>query len=96
MEKSNFLSTKMVDLDKIINLRRKIKFKTIIPEQYWGYLNVFNENEINQLPPIREKKPQNRAVEKRKEKTNCPLGPVIQQIKKLISGIEENIDRIFG
>ena len=34
----------------------KIKFKTIIPEEYWGYLNVFDENEINQLLSIRGKK----------------------------------------
>ena len=46
----------MVDIDKILTVKLKIKFKTIIPEQYWDYLNVFNENETNQLPLIRGKK----------------------------------------
>ena len=48
-------SANMADIDKTLNLKPKIKFKTIIPEHYWGYLNVFDENEINQLPPIRGK-----------------------------------------
>ena len=32
----------------------------------------------------------------KKEKTNGSLGPVIQYVKKRISGIEENIGRISG
>ena len=28
----------------------------IIPEQYCGYLNVFDEDETKHLPPIRSKK----------------------------------------
>ena len=49
-------SASMVDIDKILNVKPKIKFKMIIPEQYWNYLNVFIENETNQLPPIRGEK----------------------------------------
>ena len=45
----------MVDIDKILNVKPKIKFKTIIPEQYWGYLNVLDGDEVNQLPSIRGK-----------------------------------------
>ena len=42
-------------IDKALNVKPKIKFKTRVPEQYWGYLDVFNEDEANQLPPIRGK-----------------------------------------
>ena len=45
----------MVDIDNILNIKPNIKYKMIILEQYWGYLNVFDENETNQLPPIRKK-----------------------------------------
>ena len=46
----------MVDIKNYLNVKPKIIFKTIIPEQYWGYLNVFDEDETNQLPPICGKK----------------------------------------
>ena len=46
----------MADIDKVLNVKPKIKFKTIVPEQYWGYLNVFDEDETNQLPPTRGEK----------------------------------------
>ena len=69
-------STNMVDIDKILNIKPKIKPKTIIPEQYWGYLNVFDENETNQLPPIRKEK-KNHEIELLEKKTNGPLGAVI-------------------
>ena len=45
----------MVDIDKILNVKPKIKLKTIVPEQYWGYLNVYGDNDTNKLPPIRGK-----------------------------------------
>ena len=48
-------STDIAEINKILNVKPKIKPKTIIPEQYWGYLNVFDEEEKNQLPPIRGK-----------------------------------------
>ena len=95
---SIFFSTTMVDINKILNLKPKIKFKTTIPEQYWDYLDVSDENETNQLPPIRGKKKINHEIElleKKKGKTNGLLGPVIQHVKRRIFGIEENIDRIF-
>ena len=43
----------MVDIDKVLNLKPKIKLKAEIFEQYWGYFNIFDEIEINQLPLIR-------------------------------------------
>ena len=43
----------MVDIDKILKMKPKINAKTIITEHYWDYLNVFDEKEANQLPPIR-------------------------------------------
>ena len=48
--------TSMADVDKTLNVKSKMKPKTIIPEQYWDYLNVFDEDETNQLPPIRGKR----------------------------------------
>ena len=50
--KNKMFSKNTADTDKILNVKPKIKFKTIIPEQYWDYLNVFDGNETNQLPPI--------------------------------------------
>ena len=85
----------MADIDKILRVKLKIKFKTIIPEQYWDYLNVFDEDATNQLPPIRGEKIDH-EIELLKKKTNGPLGAVIQHVKRRISGIEENIDRISG
>ena len=41
-------------------------------------------------------KSRNRIVGRREEKTNGLLGAVIQYVKSRISGIEKNIDRIFG
>ena len=37
----------MADIDKILSMKPQIKFKTMILEQYWVYLNVFDENETN-------------------------------------------------
>ena len=48
-------SASIADIDKALNVKPRIKPKTIVPEQYWDYLNVFDEDEINQLPPIRGK-----------------------------------------
>ena len=62
-KKLKVFSTSMVDINKILNVKSNIKFKTIVFEQYWGYLNVFDENETNQLPPTRGKKI--------KHKSNC-------------------------
>ena len=72
-----FFSASMDDIDNILNVKPKIKFKTIIPEQYLGYLNVFNENETNQLPPNRGKKiTKSSCWKKKKEKPNVFWGPV--------------------
>ena len=87
-------SANMVDIDKILNVKPKIKFKTIIPEQYWDYLNVFDKDETNQLPSIRGKKITKSSCWGKK--INGPLGAVIQYVKKWVSGIEENINRISG
>ena len=69
-------SASVIDIDKFLNLKTRIKFKMIIPEQYWDYLNVFDENKINQLPPIHGKKV-NHDIQLLKEKTNGFLGAVI-------------------
>ena len=78
----------MADIDKILNVKPKIKFETIIPEQYWCYLNVFNGNEINQLTPIRGKKIIH-EIELLEEKKNGFLGSAIQYIERRIFGIED-------
>ena len=63
-------SASMADIDKILNMKPKTKFKTIIPEQYWGYLNVFDEDETNQLLPIRGEKINHKIELLEKEKEN--------------------------
>ena len=91
-------STNMADIDKALNRKPRIKFKTKIPEQYWGYLNIFDEYETNQLPPIPNKKikSRNRIVgRKKEEEPNGFLRAVIQYIKGRIFCIEKNNDRIF-
>ena len=49
----------------------------IILEQYWDYLNLFDENETNQLPPIRGEKV-NHEIEllKKKRKPTVFWGPL--------------------
>ena len=55
----------MANIYKILNVKPRIKFKTIIPEQYWSYLNVFGKmKQINYHQFVGEKK-QNRAVGKK-------------------------------
>ena len=91
-------STSMADIDKVLYVKSKIEIKTIIPEQYWDYLNVFDEDETNQLPPIRGKKINHEIelLEKEGKKPTVPWGPLYNMSKKRTSGIEENTDRIFG
>ena len=81
----------MADIDKILNVKPKIGPKTIILEQYWGYLNVFDENEINQLTTNswQRDKLRNRVVGK-KRKTNGPLGAVIQHVKNEFLVLKKN------
>ena len=64
----------MTDIDKALNMKPKIKLKTRVPEQYWGYLNVFDENETNQLPPTRGKKINHEIelLEKERKKPTVP------------------------
>ena len=68
----------MADIDKILNVKPKRKFKTIIPEQYWDYLNISNEDETNQLPPVRGKKINHEIelLEKEKKKPTVFCGPL--------------------
>ena len=42
-------SASMVDIDEILNVKPKKKKKTIIPEQYWGYIYIFDENNVTSL-----------------------------------------------
>ena len=37
----------MADIDKVLNVKLRIKFKTVTLGQYWDYLNVFDEDEAN-------------------------------------------------
>ena len=55
----------MVDIDENLNVKPKIKLIKIIPEQYWGYINVFDEIETNQLPQIRKKNHEIELLEKK-------------------------------
>ena len=91
----------MADIDKILNVKPKIKFKTTIPEQYWGYLNVFDEDESNQLPPIRGKGINHgiELLEKEKKKPTVPWGPLYYMSKNeflvLKKTLTEYLDKSF-
>ena len=93
-------SASMADIDKILNVKPKIKFKTIIPEQYWDYLNVFDEDETNQLPPIRGKRINHEIelLEKEGEKPTVPWGPLYNMSKDellvLRKTLTEYLDKI--
>lgn len=54
--KTKTFSANVADIDKVLKLKLKIKFKTIkikfSPRAISDYLIIFNEHEINQLPPI--------------------------------------------
>ena len=78
----------MVDIKNYLNVKPKIIFKTIIPEQYWGYLNVFDEDETNQLPTIRGEKINHEIELLEKKKPTIFWGPLYN--------ISKNVDRIFG
>ena len=58
-------------------------FKTIVPEQYWDILNVFDEDETNQLPPIRGKgiNHEIELLEEEKKKPTVPWGPLYNMSK---------------
>ena len=91
----------MVDIDKALNVKPKIKFKTIIPEQYWGYLNVFDENKTNQLPPNRGKNInyEIELLEKEKKKPTVLWGPLYNMSKDeflvLRKTLTEHLDKGF-
>ena len=51
--KVEVFAASMADVDKALNVKPRVEPKTIVPEQYWDYLDVFDEEEANQLPPIR-------------------------------------------
>ena len=42
-EKVKVFSANMFNIDKMLNVKPNIKFKMIIPEHYWDYLNLFDE-----------------------------------------------------
>ena len=73
----------MADIDKILNVKLKIKPKTKVLEQYWGYLNVFNEDETNQLPSTRGKKIDHEIelLEKEGKKPTVLWGPLYNMSK---------------
>ena len=43
----------MADIDKALRVKPRVEPKTIVAEKYWDYLDVFDAEEANQLPPIR-------------------------------------------
>ena len=98
--KTKISSANKASIDKMLNVKPKIKFKTIIPEQYWDYLNVFDEDETNQLPPFRGQGINHQIElmeeEKRRRKSQHPLGPVIQYIQQRISGIKKTLTEYLG
>ena len=96
-EKVKIFSASMVDIDKVLKMKSKVEPKTIILEQYWDHLNVFDEEEANQLPSIR-RFGINHQIEllERKRRNRSSPGAVIQYVQGRISGIEENTDRTFG
>ena len=73
----------MADIDKVLNVKPKIKFKTRVPEQYWVYLNVFDEDEVNQLPPTRGKKIDHEIelLEEERKKPTVFWGPLYNMSK---------------
>ena len=73
----------MADIDKVLNVKPKIKLKTIVLEQYWGYLNVFDEDKTNQLPPIRGEKINHEIelLEKERKKPTVSWGPLYNMSK---------------
>ena len=94
----------MSDIDKTLNVKPRIKPKTIVPEQYWDYLNVFDEDEANQLPPIRGKGI-NHGIELLEEeggkKPTVPWGPLYNMSKDellvLKKTLTEYLDKVsFG
>ena len=91
----------MADIDINLNISLKIEFKTIIPEQYWGYLNVFNGNETNQLPPIRGGKINHEIelLEEKKKKPTVFWGPLYNISKNeflvLKKTLTEYLDNFF-
>ena len=100
-KKVKVFSSSMADIDKALNVKPKIKFKTIILEQYWGYLNVFDENETNQLPPIRRKKINHEIelLEEERKKPTVPWGPLYNMSKDellvLRKTLTEYLDKSF-
>ena len=88
-------------IDKTLNVKPKIKPKTIIPEQYWGYLNVFDEDEANQLPPTRREKINHEIelLEEEGKKPTVPWGPLYNMSKDellvLRKTLTEYLDKNF-
>ena len=64
----------MADIDKIFKRETKNKLRTIIHKQFWDYLNVFDEDETNQSPPIRGEKINHEIELLKKKKDQRSLG----------------------
>ena len=100
-EKMEVFSASMADIDKALNVKLKIKPKTVIPEQYWDYLNVFDEDGANQLPPVRGKKIDHEIelLEKEGKKPTVPWGPLYNMSKDellvLRKALTEYLDKNF-
>ena len=66
----------MADIDKILNIKLKIKLKTIIPEQYWGYLNVFKKRNQSIIINSWGKNHEIELLEKEKKNPTVFWGPL--------------------
>ena len=91
----------MVDIDKSLKMKPKINAKTIVPEHYWDYLNVFDEKEAGQLPPIRGVgiNHQIELLEKEKKKPTVSWGPLYNmsqdELLVLRKTLTEYLDKSF-
>ena len=100
-EKVKKNSASMADIDKILKMKPKVELKTIVLEQYWDHLNVFDEEETNQLPPIRGFgiDHQIELLEKERKKPIVPWGPLYNMSKDellvLRKTLTEHLDKSF-
>ena len=91
----------MADIDKILKMKPKVNAKTIILEHYCDYLNVFDEEETNQLPPIRGPRIDHHIelLEEEGKKPTVPWGPLYNMSKDeflvLRKTLTEYLDKSF-
>ena len=45
----------MADINKALAVKAKIDLRTKLPKQYWEFLELFDEDQVEKLPPSRGK-----------------------------------------